>query len=100
MRANNNLIPSVGYPKPIIISSGYLAITDPNKCKGCMTCVKFCPFDARKIDPATLKSETIYEKCHGCRVCIDKCPNGALTLQVDAKKGIPLNIDKIREMRA
>jgi Pyruvate/2-oxoacid:ferredoxin oxidoreductase delta subunit len=100
MRANNILIPKAGYPKPLIISSGYLAVTDQKKCKGCLTCVKFCPFNARRIDPATLKSETIFDKCHGCGVCIDKCPNGALTLVVDAKKGIPLNIDKLKEMRA
>jgi Pyruvate/2-oxoacid:ferredoxin oxidoreductase delta subunit len=99
LNANNKLIPMVHYPKQMILSSGYIAVTDTNKCKGCLTCVKFCPFEARKIDSASLKSETIYERCYGCGVCVDKCPNGAISLVLDPAKGIPLNVDVLKEMR-
>lgn len=100
LSANNELIPMVGYPKQMILSSGYIAVTDESKCKGCLTCVKFCPFKARRINPDTLKSETIYDLCHGCGVCIDKCPNKAIRLELDEDKGIPLDIKKLKEMEA
>ena len=36
--------------------------------------------------------------CMGCGVCVDKCEQGALTLDLDADKGAPLEINAL--MRA
>ena len=36
--------------------------------------------------------------CMGCGVCVDKCEQGALTLDLDEDKGVPLEINAL--MRA
>jgi ferredoxin len=28
----------------------------------------------------------------GCGVCVDRCSTGAMTLQLDARKGLPLDV--------
>jgi Pyruvate/2-oxoacid:ferredoxin oxidoreductase delta subunit len=99
MLINNELFPMVGFKKQMILSSGYTAKVDEKKCRGCATCVKWCPFSARSVNTTTKVSETDYEKCHGCSVCVDKCPNGAITLVADFAKGIPFDIDAIKQMQ-
>lgn len=99
MITNNKLAPQVHYPQKMILSSGYIAKTDENMCNGCLACVESCPFEARRITSSG-KTELIYDKCYGCGVCIDKCPTGALSLELDPNKGIPLDIDRIKEMEA
>jgi Pyruvate/2-oxoacid:ferredoxin oxidoreductase delta subunit/uncharacterized protein YuzB (UPF0349 family) len=100
MLINNKLMPLVGYDRQMILSSGYLAKTDEKKCAACSTCVTICPFEARRIDPKTGKSRANYDLCHGCGVCVDACPNGAITLMAAPEKGIPMDLDAIKTMRA
>lgn len=100
MLANNKLAPTAGYKNKMILPSGYTAKIDESKCKGCGTCVKICPFKARTLNASKGKSEIDYDKCHGCGVCIDACPNGALSLELYPKKGIPLDICKLKEQQA
>ena len=33
--------------------------------------------------------------CMGCGVCVSKCPEGALSLQEDPEKGVPLVLSEL-----
>jgi len=68
---------------------GVVAVVDPNKCVGCLTCTRTCPFaipqiiqeenrhgvgglgGAAFIDPA---------QCQGCGTCTGECPANAIQL--------------------
>lgn len=68
---------------------GVIAVVDPNKCVGCLTCTRTCPFaipqvihdelvtgvgglgGAAWIDPA---------QCQGCGTCTGECPANAIQL--------------------
>jgi heterodisulfide reductase subunit A len=68
---------------------GVVAVVDPNKCVGCLTCTRTCPFaipqiikqegrsgvgglgGAAYIDPA---------QCQGCGTCTGECPANAIQL--------------------
>ncbi len=66
---------------------GPVAVIDPDKCVGCLTCVRTCPFEipqvrsdltgvggivgAACIEPAL---------CHGCGTCTAECPAKAIQL--------------------
>jgi len=66
---------------------GAIAVVDPDKCVGCLTCVRTCPFEipqvrsdltgvgdivgAAYIEPAL---------CHGCGTCTAECPARAIQL--------------------
>ena len=69
-------------------SSGFVAFLEEDRCTQCTLCVDICPFEAISSNG---KIAINWEKCMGCGVCVDQCPNGALKLQRDQEKGIPLN---------
>jgi heterodisulfide reductase subunit A-like polyferredoxin len=68
---------------------GVVAVVDPKKCVGCLTCTRTCPFaipqivkqegrsgvgglgGAAYIDPA---------QCQGCGTCTGECPANAIQL--------------------
>ncbi len=80
---------------PMISASGYSAQVDERACIGCESCIEVCNFDAlQNIDGLT----TVFQdKCMGCGLCVDKCLEGALYLERDASKGIPLEIERLME---
>ena len=69
---------------------GVIAVVDPNKCVGCLTCTRTCPFSipqviqeegrmgigalggAAYIDPT---------QCQGCGTCTGECPANAIQLR-------------------
>jgi Pyruvate/2-oxoacid:ferredoxin oxidoreductase delta subunit len=83
---------------PMLMSSGYTAIVDPELCAGCESCLEFCQFEAiEMVDGLAFIQE---ESCFGCGVCEDKCASRAIHLDLDPAKGIPLEIHKLMEEAA
>lgn len=67
---------------------GVVAVADPAKCTGCLTCVRVCPFKAAFINPSlpgvggiTGAAEISAAACRGCGLCAAECPAKAIQLQ-------------------
>jgi heterodisulfide reductase subunit A-like polyferredoxin len=70
-----------------LTAGGAIAQVDPDKCVGCLTCVRVCPFDVPKVQSeragvggilgAAYIEPTI---CHGCGSCAAECPAKAIQL--------------------
>jgi heterodisulfide reductase subunit A len=63
------------------------AVVDQNKCVGCLTCVRTCPFQIPKIDPGAVGVGNIIGAayieptlCTGCGTCTSECPANAIQL--------------------
>ncbi|MBN1667828.1 MAG: 4Fe-4S binding protein [Anaerolineales bacterium] len=78
---------------PMLAPSGYICQVDQDLCTGCGTCETVCPFTAISLDSGY--STIDYTACMGCGVCVEHCPERALTLTVDSKKGIPLELGRL-----
>jgi heterodisulfide reductase subunit A-like polyferredoxin len=66
---------------------GTVAVVDQDKCVGCLTCVRTCPFHIPKIDSSVagvgnfVGAATIEPSlCHGCGTCTAECPATAIQL--------------------
>lgn len=55
------------------IPSRYLSSVDPDKCRGCGTCVEVCAFNERILDGG--KARVL--DCQGCGLCVKFCPEKA-----------------------
>ena len=62
-------------------------ILDPDKCKGCTTCLKRCPTEAIRIRDG--RSHIDSERCIDCGECIRVCPYKAKTSVCDKFSDIP-----------
>ena len=63
------------------------------KCKGCVTCIRFCPTEAIRIRDG--KAQIIESRCIDCGECIRRCPNHAKHADVDSLsdlKNFPFNV--------
>ncbi len=72
--------------KPLYIG-GTVAQVASEKCVGCLTCVRVCPFGIPQIDPAKSGNGEIQgaawidpAKCQGCGTCTAECPATAIQL--------------------
>lgn len=59
-------------PGPSVFHSVTL---DPEKCRGCTTCLKHCPTEAIRVRKG--KARILDERCVDCGQCIRVCPSGA-----------------------
>jgi len=73
--------------RPSLTAGGAIAQVDAEKCVGCLTCVRICPFDVPQIQPATVGVGGVAgaafiepSVCRGCGVCVAECPAKAITL--------------------
>ena len=67
---------------------GPIAVVETEKCTGCLTCVRVCPYDVAIIDPELVGVAGIHgaariapAACRGCGICAGECPAKAIQLQ-------------------
>jgi heterodisulfide reductase subunit A-like polyferredoxin len=70
-----------------LTAGGMVAQVDPEKCVGCLTCVRICPYVVPKvredhtgvggIEGAAYIEPTV---CHGCGSCASECPAKAISI--------------------
>lgn len=75
---------------PMMASSGYIAQLDNDICTACGTCIDVCPFNALSENEICVAID--WELCMGCGICVELCPNEAISLVLDEKKGVPLDV--------
>jgi len=49
-------------------------------CKGCKTCIRYCPEGAISFNEKTNKIEIDYDYCKGCGICAEMCPFKAIVM--------------------
>jgi Na+-translocating ferredoxin:NAD+ oxidoreductase RNF subunit RnfB len=70
---------------PLINSTYYLSVIDPDSCSGCGICVERCPTDAIELnDDGTAEREE--DTCFGCGICARFCPEEAISLKEGLRK--------------
>jgi heterodisulfide reductase subunit A-like polyferredoxin len=70
-----------------MLTNARVAIVDPDKCVGCLTCVRICPYSVPRV---TIEQAGIGDImgaayiepaiCHGCGTCVSECPARAIQL--------------------
>jgi len=70
-----------------MVVGGQVAVVDADKCVGCLTCVRICPYDVPKIQANLVGVGSIMGAayiepavCQGCGSCVAECPAKAIEL--------------------
>jgi heterodisulfide reductase subunit A-like polyferredoxin len=70
-----------------MLTSARVAVVDPLKCVGCLTCVRICPYGVPKVSGeytgvGEITGAAYIEAavCHGCGSCAAECPAKAIQL--------------------
>jgi len=73
--------------RDVLEVGGIVAQVDQEKCVGCLTCVRICPYDVPQIQAdftgvgGIVGAATIEPaQCHGCGICVSECPAKAIQL--------------------
>ncbi|MEA3350324.1 MAG: 4Fe-4S binding protein, partial [Chloroflexota bacterium] len=73
--------------KKTIAAGGRVAVVDQEKCTGCLTCLRICPFEVPIIQPNQTGAGKIMGAayiepavCQGCGSCAAECPAHAIQL--------------------
>jgi len=91
--------------RPTLSAGGSVAVVDPTRCTGCLTCVRICPFGVPKmrldlfgVGGITGAAYIEASICQGCGSCAAECPARAIQLmhytdaQMTAKVGALLQL--------
>jgi len=58
--------------------SGEVSVVDPERCIGCLTCVRSCPYHVPEVgEDKVAHIEAV--SCQGCGICAAACPRQAIT---------------------
>jgi len=70
-----------------ILTNARVAAVDAQKCVGCLTCVRICPYEVPRISSqhtgiGDILGAAFIEPaiCHGCGTCVSECPARAIQL--------------------
>lgn len=70
-----------------IMTNARVAVVDPAKCVGCLTCVRICPYGVPQVQSdltgvGEIVGAAYIEPaiCHGCGSCVSECPARAIQL--------------------
>ncbi len=70
-----------------MLTNARVAVVDPLKCVGCLTCLRICPYDVPQIKNEMAGVGDIIGAafiepavCHGCGTCASECPARAIQL--------------------
>jgi ferredoxin len=77
---------------PMLISSGYVATVDGERCEACGTCASRCPFGSITLQERAVVDEA---RCMGCGVCVSHCPQEAIALRRGPTKSEPLDVQQL-----
>jgi len=73
--------------KDVLEVGGIVAQVDAEKCVGCLTCVRICPYNVPQIQAdfsgvGGIIGAAYVEpaQCHGCGICVSECPAKAIQL--------------------
>ncbi len=73
--------------QPTMLTNARVAVVDPSKCTGCLTCVRICPYDVPQVNPGYtgvggIRGAAFIEPaiCQGCGSCAAECPAHAIQL--------------------
>jgi len=61
-----------------VVSAGFIAQSDSQKCQNCGSCVDACPIQCIEQRESSVKVDQSI--CLGCGVCVSKCPSDAIKL--------------------
>ena len=70
-----------------MLTNARVAVVDPVRCVGCLTCVRICPYRVPKISADYLGAGGVLGAayieaavCHGCGICASECPARAIQM--------------------
>ncbi len=93
--------------KDMIHSEGVVAEVDQEKCVGCLTCVRVCPYEVPKMQAQAegvgrIRGAAFIEPatCHGCGVCAGECPAKAIQLAHYTDPQVEAIVENLFEGRA
>jgi len=73
--------------KKTMWTNARVAVVDPLKCVGCLTCVRICPYEVPEVSSNFVGVGEIVGAahiepaiCHGCGTCVSECPARAIQL--------------------
>jgi heterodisulfide reductase subunit A-like polyferredoxin len=73
--------------KATLQAGGVVAVVQPEKCTGCLTCVRVCPYNVPIIDRTLSGAGGVVgaahieiAACQGCGICAAECPAKAIQL--------------------
>ncbi len=85
-------------------SNARVAVVDADKCVGCLTCVRTCPFDVPQIRAdlrgvGGIVGAAFIEPvaCQGCGTCVSECPAKAIQLMHYTDAQMVIKVDALFE---
>lgn len=72
------------------------AFVDEERCAGCLTCVRICPFEVATVTKTASMPE---EKCQACGLCAAVCPAAAIALKRFGAEHIQRDLSRLLSAR-
>jgi heterodisulfide reductase subunit A len=71
----------------------------PGKCTLCLTCIRYCPHGAIRVDHENRTAQIIDIACEACGICAGVCPAKAITFKDNSDEQIWAELEVIGERR-